>query len=74
MTQSNADRIKPLLPTPVGNAHWAGVQKQPLNYSLSQTELEAYQQNGYLILPSVFSEKEIDLFRREDDQITDQII
>lgn len=56
-------------PSAIGSPHWAGPQQRTLSHPLTPSELKTYWQNGFLIIPSVFSPKEIDAFREEADRM-----
>ena len=54
-----------------GSPHWTGPQQRRLTHPLTKTELQAYQQDGFLLIRSVFSPSEVDIFLREADRMVD---
>ena len=63
--------IEPQRPCRTGSPHWAGPQRRSPIHPLTTTELQAYQQNGFLLIRSVFSPREIDIFQREAHRMAD---
>jgi hypothetical protein len=59
-------------PCRTGSPHWAGPQRRILIHPLTTIELQAYQQNGFLLIRSVFSPEEIDIFQQEAPRMEDQ--
>ena len=63
--------IEPQRPYRTDSPHWAGPQRRSLIHPLMTTELQAYQQNGFLLIRSVFSPEEIDIFQWEAHRMVD---